>query len=234
MTPARTVAAANHTRRGIDELVSRFITPPLARLTVLRSGTFGTWEGPSDEAAPAAQQPGQEQHNRHDQEHMDERTDRVTADEAKQPQDQQNHGNGVQHGVLRSLLLNCAMREPRSRIRPARPAAWRDVRDGDSFAERRELMRPALDGVTGLTPQREQAVHVLDVFAAGLGLVQVVVDHGGLPADRELRAQPTTRRLNLPLQCAPLRLAIGRKRDVSVALPTRNRTPLRRRPESRG
>src|SRR5688500_20342141 len=108
MTPARTVAAANHTRRGIDELVSRFITLPLARLTVLRPGTFGTWEGPSDEAAPAAQQPGQEQHNRNDQEHMDERTDRVTADEAKQPRDPQTPGPTEQHGVHRAHLRTCA------------------------------------------------------------------------------------------------------------------------------
>jgi len=46
---------------------------------------------------PAADHADQEQHDGDDEQHMDERPDRIRPDDAEQPGDQQNHGDGVQH-----------------------------------------------------------------------------------------------------------------------------------------
>ena len=50
-----------------------------------------------DDRLPAAQQADEEQHDRDDQQHVHERADGVGPDDAKQPGNQQDHGQCVKH-----------------------------------------------------------------------------------------------------------------------------------------
>src|SRR3989442_13276311 len=52
----------------------------------------------SDNRPAATQQGHKEQHNRDDEQQVDERADRVGAHQSEQPRDQQNHDKCVQHG----------------------------------------------------------------------------------------------------------------------------------------
>ena len=49
------------------------------------------------ERATTAQQPHEEQHDRNDQQHVDECADGVDPNESEQPRNQENYSYGVQH-----------------------------------------------------------------------------------------------------------------------------------------
>ena len=64
----------------------------------------------SDDSSPSIENADDEQHERDDQQYVDERADCVRAHDAKQPRDQQNDRQCVQHRRLHSSLFtvrNC-------------------------------------------------------------------------------------------------------------------------------
>src|SRR5581483_1672829 len=69
-------------------LVPHHVKPPLHRFLTLNATSLC-------QRAATAQQPENEEHERDDQQHMNECADRVRSGDSQQPGDQQNHGEGV-------------------------------------------------------------------------------------------------------------------------------------------